>query len=85
VAPTTTSSTATALAARGIQQIYNKGATNAFVTFGTSTVVATLANGTPYPSGAVGKLNAENNTYVAAICSTAAGTATVYITAGEGF
>ena len=82
IGATTTSSNAAI--GKGIQRVYNAGSVAAFLTFGTSDVTATTT-GIPLPSGIVELLNAESNTYAAAICSTAGGTATVYLTKGEGF
>ena len=82
IGATTTSSNASI--GKGIQRVHNAGSVTAFLAFGTSDVAAT-STGLPLPAGIVELLNAESNTYAAAICSTAGGTATIYLTKGEGF
>jgi hypothetical protein len=64
-------------------RVYNAGAVTAFVGFGGSSVVATLTTSIPLPAGGVEVYSTqENETYAAAI--TAADTADVYFTMGDG-
>jgi hypothetical protein len=85
VAATTTSgSTRVALVGGGPNiSIANAGTSTAFCEFGPSTVTAATATGFPFPSGVVYVAGrALDVTHVACITST--GTATVYVTTGEG-
>ena len=64
-------------------RFYNAGVVPVFVNFGGSGVTATLAAGMPIAPGATEAFGLEpSQTHVAAI--TASGTATLYITTGDG-
>lgn len=64
-------------------RFYNSGTVPVFVNFGGSGVTATLAAGMPIAPGATEAFGMEaSQTHVAAI--TASGTATLYITTGDG-
>lgn len=68
--------------AGAVVRVYNDGPDTVFVQFGGSSVAATTSN-MPVPSGAIETFSiGPKITHMAGI--TASGTATVYVTAGEG-
>lgn len=82
---TTTSSSASFTAATGVlvtqMRVYNAGTDLVFIRWGVGAQTA-VATDTPIPSGAIEVFNKGLADTVAVIAST--GTATVYVTAGEG-
>jgi hypothetical protein len=80
----TTSSVATALPVISAQyRMYNAGAVPVFFNFGESGSTASVATATPIAPGAVEVFSPPSgSTHVAAIV--ASGSATLYVTAGEG-
>jgi hypothetical protein len=62
-------------------RLYNAGTATAFVKFGSVTVTAAVTD-MPIPTGAIEVFRTGTLTHVAAI--TASGTATLYVTSGEG-
>lgn len=66
----------------GSVRLYNAGSATVFCEFGGSEVVAAVASGFPLPAGGVETFNPQGGSYLAAI--TASGTATLYVTPGEG-
>jgi hypothetical protein len=63
-------------------RLYNAGPSTIFVEFGNAGVTAAVATGLPIPAGQTESFSFGRATHLAAI--TAAGTATLYATPGEG-
>ena len=83
MAVTATSSETTALRDQGNQvRLYNAGPNVAFIRFGVTALTATTAD-MPIPAGAVEVLTKGGASRAAAICA-GTGTATLYLTVGEG-
>jgi hypothetical protein len=81
VSATTTSASVTVSAYSSAVMITNAGTGTAFVRFGTGAQTATTAD-TPILPSMYYVLSKGQNTTVAVVCGT--GTATVYVTTGEG-
>lgn len=82
VVASTTSATAAMDANALVVRVYNSGSVTAFIRFGRTTATATTSD-MPLPPGAVETFSKGSYDVLAAI--TASGTATVYVTSGEGF
>lgn len=63
--------------------VYNAGSATVYLQAGPSTVTAAPSTGFPVPSGGVHIFGISRQSYIAGACS-AGGSATVYITPGEG-
>jgi len=76
---------ATALASTPVPnvRIYNSGAGVVFVAFGPSTTTAALSTSVPIAAGMTDVLGCSRQSYISVIYPTG-GTATVYVTPGEG-
>lgn len=85
LACTAVSASTTALRQEPMQvRIYNAGPNDVFVRFGTGAMTAVVSIDMPVPAGAVEVFTKTAAGTVAGICA-GTGTATLYLTAGEGF
>lgn len=63
--------------------IYNAGGSTVYLAFGPSTISAAASTGIPVKSGDTRIFGISRQNFVAGVCSTS-GTASVYVTGGEG-